>query len=179
MLVTTGDLEIVATNRLAGTRFPGAISFRELIHPSQLIRLERLFNSLRPEERTSAELDLLERPGVYRAYRITAFSRETAPGARSYAILGEDLADAKKTGRQQDALLYIIRTAGGAKDERGLLEGVLAGVREKLLPFESGAVLTADLGVIYSTSGLSARIPENLKQLVARCMSSRQSVAEP
>jgi DNA-binding transcriptional ArsR family regulator len=179
VVVMTGDLEIVATNRLAGTRFPGAVSFRELANPAQLIRLERLFNSLRPGEQASTELDLRERPGVYRAYRITVFSREAAPGARSYAILGEDLTDVKKTGRQQDALLHIIRTAGGAKDERGLLQGVLAGVREKLLPFESGAVLMADMSIAYATPDLTSGLPAGLNSLVARCMSSLETVAGP
>jgi hypothetical protein len=179
VLVTTGDLEIVAGNRLSGIRFPGAASFRELTHPAQLIRLERLFSGLRPGERASAELDLREQPGVFRAYRVTAFARETAPGARSYAILGEDLADGKKTGRQQEALLYIIRTAGGAKDEHELLDGVMAGIREKLLPYESGAVLSTDLDIVYSTAGLPADLQEDQKSIGARCMSSLETVIEP
>ncbi|HEY3273554.1 MAG TPA: GAF domain-containing protein [Methanocella sp.] len=179
VLITNRDLGIVAGNRLSGIRFPGAASFRELTHPAQLIRLERLFSALRPGERAAAELDLRERPGVYRAYRVTIFARETAPGARSYAILGEDLAGAKKTGRQQDALLYIIRTANGAKDEHGLLEGVMAGIGEKLLPYESGAVLSRDMDMVYATAGLPADLPADLKAVVTRCMSSLETVVEP
>jgi GAF domain-containing protein len=179
VLTTTGDLDIVAGNRLSGTRFPGTVSFRELIHPAQLIRLERLFNALKPGERSAAELDLRERTGVYRAYRVTLFARETAAGARSYAIVGEDLAGAKKTERQQEALLYIIRTAGGAKDEPGLLEVVMAGIREKLLHYDSGAVLSADLNIIYSTADLPTDLPTDLKSIVARCMNSLETVIEP
>lgn len=177
VLTVSEDLRIVARNRLFASLFPEAARFPDLVHPSQAARLERLGRSTGAAP-TAIELDLAEKTGIYRPYRFTLVAHDAGdpPGAR--VLIGEDLASRRRTRRHMEALLYIIRAAGTARDETELLQRTLRGVRESLIPFVQGSVVMADMRVAYSTSLLPAELLKAVTPLLARCTATLETVSE-
>jgi hypothetical protein len=55
----------------------------------------------------------------------------------------------------------------------------MTGIREKLLPYMSGAVFSADMSPAYATEDMPARLPEALKTLVAKSMNRLETISEP
>lgn len=174
VLTVTDDLAVVCKNRLFASLFPGAVSFRDLVRPAQAAKFEGAMQRKKSGAQVSLELDLMEKAGIFRPYRLTLFPGGPAGGT---AVVGEDLSDRKRTRRHLEALLSIIRAAGSAPDEEHLLDEAMTGIREKLLPYVHGAVFMADMRMAYGTFALSESARDGIAPFLARAMTTLGTVA--
>ncbi|WFN35615.1 GAF domain-containing protein [Methanogenium sp. S4BF] len=177
VLTVDADLRIIFRNRLFSSLFPEAATIRELIRPHQADRLERAMRAEKTGHAFSMELDLREKAGVCRPYKISLFPPAPGGPAGCFSLTGEDLSAHKRSRRQLEALLYIIRAAGTAHDEAHLLKEAMTGVRDKLLPFVHCAVFMADLQIPYSTFTVTDGMQAVLSPLITRCMTTLENVS--
>jgi len=177
VLILDEELRIIFSNRLFESIFPEAENFRDLIRPSQALMTERLMRAKKTGTASSIKLDLMEKAGIYRPYQISALP--PAPGDQTgcMAIVGEDLSGRDRSRRHLEALLYIIRATGNAKDETQLLSEAMKGIREKLLPYAQSAILMADMRTAYSTFEITDDTKKGLSGLINRCMESLESIS--
>ncbi len=178
VLTISEDLSIVARNRLFVSLFPDVARFSDLVHPSGVARLEQLVRSASPGAAASLDLDLREKAGIYRSYRFALVPAGPKDPAGARVLIGEDLSSRRRTRRHLESLLYIIRAAGVARSEGDLLRETMRGVRENLVPFVRGGIVMADMHVAYATSPLSGDLLQALSPLLARCMTSLETVSE-
>jgi len=173
VLTVSAGQYIVVRNRLFSSLFPDAPDFRDLVRPGQIPAVEAAVRARKGGAPVTVQLDLREKAGVYRPYRITFF-----PQVGCTVVVGEDLSAGKRTRRHLEALLYIIRAAGSAPDERRLFGETMRGVREKLLPYLHGAVFMGDdLRTAYSTWEIPEDVKAALSPLLAECMNALQTVS--
>ncbi|MDD3112720.1 MAG: GAF domain-containing protein [Methanofollis liminatans] len=173
VLTLTDGWYIVVRNRLFSSVFPDASDFLDLVRPGQIPAVEAAVQARKKSGPVTADLDLREKAGVYRPYRITFF-----PQAGCTVVVGEDLSAGKRSRRHLEALLYIIRTAGSAPDEAHLLGETMRGVREKLLPYLDGAVFMGDNHrTAYSTWEITEDTKTALSPLLTACTSALQTVS--
>ncbi|GAB7015586.1 GAF domain-containing protein [Methanogenium cariaci] len=177
VLTLDDDLRIIFRNRLFASLFPEAATIRELIRPYQTAKLEGAMRAKKTGIAHAMELDLMEKAGIYRPYRISLFLPATGVQTGCVAIVGEDLSNRKRSRRHLEALLYIIRAAGNAQDEAQLLKEAMKGVREKLLPYAHCAIVMADMHTAYSTFDVTDEIKTGISPLITRCMETLESVS--
>ncbi|MCD1295601.1 diguanylate cyclase [Methanocella sp. CWC-04] len=178
------SMDIVSYNDMFKNIFPEANNLRSLIPPSMAIRLDSALSSIVPGSIVSVELDLMEKHGIYRPYRINLSTIQDASGnILGTTAIGEELSAIKRTKRQLEALLYIIRTAGSAGDEKQLLRDTMKGVSEKLLPYIHAAVFLKEEGSIYpayQTFDIPEHLfkqPEFLLSFLDKCIGSMETLS--
>lgn len=175
VLTVTEDLRILAANRLFASLFPEARSLRDLLRQTDETRVEGALQSVKAGRTATVDLDLLEKAGVYRPYAVTLVPPPAAGPARCVAVIGEDLSGRRRTKRDLEALLYIIRSVGTAPDEEHLLEGTMMGIREKLVPYLHAAVFTPGGHPAYATFEPSADRLVAVTPLVRKSMENLET----
>jgi len=177
ILTVSDDFTIVFRNRFFESLFPGTTNLRDLIHPIHMVRVANALKSKRPGTAIILELDLIENGGISRPYQVTMVLPDAGGPAGCIAIIGEDLQARKRTRRHLEALLYISRAAGTARNEEELLHEAMKGIREKLVPYVHAFVFLNDMRTAYSTIELPDQVKADISPFIARCISTPGTVS--
>ncbi|MBU4536167.1 MAG: GAF domain-containing protein [Euryarchaeota archaeon] len=125
--------DIVATNDTFNTFFPGKRNLREIILPEQVVMFENALHSLNLDNTIAIEIDLMEKPGVYRPYKLSLQSIVDNEDITGTTIIGEELSQFKRTKRELETLLTITQAAGSAQNEEQLMKEVAKGINDLIL----------------------------------------------
>ncbi|WAI01715.1 GAF domain-containing protein [Methanogenium organophilum] len=177
VLSVDDNLRIIFKNNLFLSRFPDTVTLGEIIRPDNTVKIAGVMRGTKTGSFHSIELDLMEKAGIYRPYQFSFFPHPSGVQTGCTVIVGEDLSVRKQSRRHLEALLYIIRAAGNAKDEMHLLKEAMTGVREKLLPYAHCAVFLSDMRTAYSTFAVTDEMKTGILPFITRCMTTLESVS--
>lgn len=172
-------LNIISANASFDTIFAGRKNFRELVLPDDAGKLERILMS---KVNISADIGILEKPGVYSPYRLE-FSRIEEHGEMiGSAAVGESLSGMKRAKKDLEALIYMIRTIGSMRERTTILSETMKSIKEMLLPYSHGMVFMFDSGkprVEYSTypAWMNMPLPAYLSSFLYRCATSMETIS--
>lgn len=175
-------LDMIAYNGTFEAMFGNVQNFKELVPSHRIVRLNGLLSGQSPGKELSADMELMEKPGVYRPYHISFAPIVNGSGTIvGISAAGEELTEYKRTKRELEALLYITREAGTASDERQLLGRAMQSVKESLLPFSDCAVFVNEGGSLrctYRTFDADGDYiaPGYLLNFITSCMGSMETV---
>jgi transcriptional regulator with GAF, ATPase, and Fis domain len=173
------SLNIVSYNASFETLFGDRKSLKELVRPSDTSRLDLI---LMTEEGASAEIGLMEKPGIITPYRLEFSGIEDHGNVIGSVAVGEALSSMKHSKRELEALLSIIRMAGSARDQPQLLGESMKNINDKLLPYRQGAVFIFDHGkphVDYYTieAWKDCPLPSYLDSFLDRCVKAKETIS--
>lgn len=173
------SLHIVSSNAAFEMLFGNIKSLKELVQPSDVDRLDLILMS---KESVSAELGLMEKPGIFIPYRLEVSGIEDHGNIIGSVAVGEALSAMKRTKRELEALLSIIRMAGSARDQAQLLGESMKNINDMLLPYLHGAIFVFDHGkprVEYSTVEIwkDGPIPSYLDAFLSRCAGAMETIS--
>lgn len=171
------QLNILFGNRTFGQRFPGATDLRSLLRLSDVREVKTALQSACAGETLSAEIDLSESGGIFRTYRFTLAPAQPDRRSAVAIAIGEDLTGLKRSRRDLESLLYIIRSAGEARDELQLLKDTLNGINERLLPYNHAVVFLEGDRTAYTSPGMSPEVTEEARSLAGRSMAGMETVS--
>jgi GAF domain-containing protein len=171
------QMNVLFGNKTFWQRFPGARDFGSLVRQSDAAEVKKALQSACAGETLSAEIDLAENGGIFRAYRFTLAPALADRRSTVAIVIGEDLTGLKRSRRDLESLLYIIRSAGESRDEPQLLKDTLNGIKERLLPYTHAVVFIDGDRIAYKTPGMSPENIEDAKQLAVRSMAGMETVS--
>ncbi len=173
------SFNIISSNASFDTLFQGRKNFKELVLPEDAGMLERILMS---KESISADIGLLEKPGIYSLYRLE-FSRIEEHGVMiGSAAVGESLSSMDRTKKDLEALIYMIRTIGSMHERAQIVSESMRGIKEMILPYSHGMLFTFDGGTPhaeYSTiqAWIDGSLPSYLDSFLHRCATSMETIS--
>ena len=155
-------LDIVIANNAFYTFFPGKTSLRKMISSEQITMFENAVRSLNLKNTETIEIDMIEKSGVYRPYKISMQpildNNETIIGT---VIIGEELSQSRRTKRELETLLSIAQAAGSARSEEQLMKEATGSIQD-IIPYKYCTIFLKDNGNIRSAYDTSAAIAGKL-----------------
>lgn len=173
-------LDVVATNDTFVTFFPGKRNLHEMLRHEQMFILENALHSLTFNNTVTIEIDLMEKHGVYRPYKLSLQSIVIDGNDNvGTSIIGEELSQSKRTKRELETLLFIARAAGSAQNEKQLMTDVVKGIKD-IISYKHCAIILKDgkeLRSAYHTEKLltNSKMPQYIKGFVERSMNSLET----
>ena len=172
-------LNIISSNDSFDTLFKGRKNFRELVLPEDAGVLERILTS---KESISVDIGLLEKPGMYSLYRLEFSMIEEHGDMIGSVVVGESLSGMKRTKKDLEALIYMIRTIGSMHERAQIVSESMKGIKEMLLPYSHGMLFTLDGGkprAEYSTfqAWIDGPLPSYLDSFLHRCARSMETIS--
>lgn len=129
-------LDIIATNDTFETFFKGKNNLREMVNPQEIIMVNEVIGSLKSNQTSLIEIDLMEKSGIYRRYKL---SMQPITGANKEVIgttlVGDDLSQSKRSKRELETLLSIVRSTSSRENGEETLKEVINGINT-LIPTE-------------------------------------------
>jgi hypothetical protein len=124
-------MDIIAINNAFDKFFPGKKNLREIISSEQINMLENVIRSLSLNDKVTIEIDMIEKSGVYRPYKISLQpildDNESVIGS---VIIGEELSQSRRTKRELETLLSIAQAAGSARSEEQLMREATGSIKD-------------------------------------------------
>ena len=171
-------MDIITSNNSFDTFFTGKKNLREIISTEQINILENITRSLSPKDKTTIEIDMIEKSGVYRPYKISLQpildDNEMVIGS---VIIGEELSQSKRTKRELETLLSIAQAASSAGSEEQLMEETAASIND-IIPYKYCTIFLKDNGNIrpaYETSQLTGKLLPNIKGFIEKSMDTLEA----
>ena len=172
-------LNMISSNDSFDTLFKDKKNFKELVLPEDAGVLERVLTS---KENTSADIGLLEKPGMYSLYRLEFSRIEDHGDMIGSVVVGESLSGMNRTKKDLEALIYMIRTIGSMHERAQIVSESMKGIKEMLLPYSHGMLFTLDGGkprAEYSTfrAWIDGPLPSYLDSFLYRCARSMETIS--
>ena len=165
-------MDIIASNNTFDKFFPEK-NLREIISSEQINMLENVARSLSPNDKVTIEIDMIEKSGVYRPYKISlqpiSGDNESVAGI---VIVGEELSQSRRTKRELETLLSIAQAAGSARSEEQFMEEATGSIND-ILPYSYCSIFLKDNGSIrcaYETSNFAVDLLPHVKGFIEKSM---------
>lgn len=118
-------MDIIAANDTFETFFPGIKNLREILDREKAIVIENTMQSLKFKDKTVIEIDLMEKHGAYRPYRMTMHPILDGKGnITGISIIGEEISRSKRTKRDLETLLSIVQAADSSENEENVINEI-------------------------------------------------------
>ncbi len=171
------QMNIIFTNNAFRLRFLNVAELGGLVKPADLAEVKITLLKACNGDTLALDIDLVEGTGIFRAYHLTL--APAVPDKRSAAaiVIGEDMTGQKRSRRDLESLLYIIRTTGQARSEPRLLKDTMNGIRERLLPYMYGAVLLEGGRIAYQSPDMPPGFIDMGKTLVERSLARLETLS--
>ena len=171
-------MDIIASNNSFDTFFPGKKNLREIISIEQINMLENIIRSLSLNDKITIEIDMIEKSGVYRPYKISLQpildNNEAIIGS---VIIGEELSQSRRTKRELETLLSIAQAASSASSEEQLMKEAAVSIND-IIPYKYCTIFLKDNGNIqpaYETSQLTGKLLPNIKGFIEKSMDTLET----
>ncbi len=171
-------MDIITSNNSFDTFFPGKKNLREVISSEQINMLENIVRSLSLNDKITIEVDMIEKSGVYRPYKISlqpiSDDNETVIGS---VIMGEELSQSRRTKRELETLLSIAQAASSASSEEQLMKEATGSIKD-IIPYKYCTIFLKDNGNIlpaYETSQLTGKLLSNIKEFIEKSMDTLEA----
>lgn len=171
-------MDIIASNNSFDTFFPGKKNLREIISSEQINMLENIVRSLSLNDKITIEVDMIEKSGVYRPYKISLQpildDNEAVIGS---VIMGEELSQSRRTKRELETLLSIAQAASSASSEEQLMKEATGSIKD-IIPYKYCTIFLKDNGNIlpaYETSQLTGKLLSNIKEFIEKSMDTLEA----
>ncbi len=171
-------MDIIASNNSFDTFFPGKKNLREIISIEQINMLENIVRSLSLNDKITIEIDMIEKSGVYRPYKISLQpildNNEAVIGS---VIIGEELSHSRRTKRELETLLSIAQAASSASSEEQLMKETTRSIND-IIPYKYCTIFLKDNGNIqpaYETSQLTGKLLPNIKGFIEKSMDTLET----
>ena len=173
-------MDIITSNNSFDTFFPGKKNLREIISVEQINMLENILRSLSLNDKITIEIDMIEKSGVYRPYKISLQpildDNEAVIGS---VIIGEELSQSKRTKRELETLLSIAQAASSASSEEQLMKEAAVSIND-IIPYKYCTIFLKDNGNIqpaYETSQLTGKLLPNIKEFIEKSMDTLETIS--
>ncbi len=171
-------MDITTSNNSFDTFFPGKKNLREIISSEQINMLENIIRSLSSKDKTTIEIDMIEKSGVYRPYKISLQpildDNEAVIGS---VIMGEELSQSRRTKRELETLLSIAQAASSAGSEEQLMKETTGSIKD-IIPYKYCTIFLNDNGKLrpaYETSHLTGKLLPNIKGFIEKSMDTLET----
>ena len=171
-------MDIITSNSSFDAFFTGKRNLREIISSEQINILENITRSLSPKDKTTIEIDMIEKSGVYRPYKISLQPiLDDNKAVIGSVIMGEELSQSKRTKRELETLLSIAQAASSAVSEEQLMTET-AGSISDIIPYKYCTIFLKDNGNIrpaYETSQLTGKLIPSIKGFIEKSMETLET----
>ncbi len=171
-------MDIVTSNNSFDTFFTGKKNLREIISSEQINILENITRSLSPKDKTTIEIDMIEKSGVYRPYKISLQPiLDDNKAVIGSVIMGEELSQSKRTKRELETLLSIAQAASSAGSEEQLMTETAGSIND-IIPYKYCTLFLKDNGNIrpaYETSQLTGKLLPSIKGFIEKSMETLET----
>ncbi|MGB9980476.1 GAF domain-containing protein [Methanobacterium sp.] len=171
-------MDIVAANNAFDTFFPGRRNLREIISTEQINMLENVIRSLRLKDKVTIEINMIEKSGVYRPYKVSmqpiSDENESVIGS---VIIGEELSQSRRTKRELETLLSIAQAASSARSEEQLMEEATGSIMD-IIPYKYCTIFLKDNGNIrsaYETSESTGKLFSHINGFIEKSMDTLET----
>jgi hypothetical protein len=172
-------MDIIAVNNVFDKFFPGKKNLRNVISSEQINILENVIRSLSLNDKVTIEIDMIEKSGIYRPYKISLQpildDNEAVTGC---VIIGEELSQSRRTKRELETLLSIAQAAGSARSEEQLMREATGSI-EDIIPYKYCAIFLKDNKTIrptYETSAVVAcKLLPHVKGFIEKSMDTLET----
>ena len=171
-------MDIIAHNSSFRTFFPEKKNLREIISSEQINMLENVVPSLNFGDKVTIEIDMVEKSGIYRPYKISLHpisgSNEPATG---FVIVGEELSQSRRTKRELETLLSIAQAAGSTRSEEQFMKEATGSIND-IIPYSYCGIFLKDNGNIrraYETSEPSEDLLPYIKGFIEKSMDTLET----
>ena len=170
-------MDIVAVNNTFNTFF-GKRNLREIISSEQITMLQNVIRSLSFKDTVTLEVDMMEKSGVYRPYKISVHpildNNESISGS---VILGEELSQSRRTKRELETLLSIAQAAVSARSEEQLMREATGSINN-IIHYKYCTVFLKDNGNIrqaYQTSAKTSKLLPEIEGFIKKSMNAMET----
>jgi GAF domain-containing protein len=153
-------MDIIAANDTFDTFFPGKKSLQDIVSDKELILLENTVRSLNLNDIVTSEIELIEKSGVYRPYKVSLRPILEDNNIVGTVIIGEELSQSKRTKRELETLLSIAQAAGSAQNEEQLMKEATESIND-IIPYKYCTIFLKDHQNIRSAYKTSAVITDD------------------
>lgn len=170
-------LNIIFSNSTFRHRFSGIRDFGHLLSHPDAAEMRKAVLTACAGDTLAIEVNLVESAGIFRAYHFTLVP--AVPDRRSTVAIaiGEDMTSLKRSRRDLESLLYIIRTAGEAREEQQLLKDTLNGIRERLLTYAHAIVFLDGGRIAFQSPATPPEILDACRSLIERSVAGMETVS--
>ncbi len=148
-------MDIVATNDTFDTFFPKK-ALHDIINDKQITAFENAVYSLDLTSKATMEIDLMEKSGIYRPYKILLQPIVENKDITGTIIIGEELSRSKRTKRELETLLSIAQAASSASNEEQLMKEATQSIND-MIPYKYCIIFLRDnekLRIVYKTQNM-------------------------
>lgn len=175
------NMRIVSANNTFERYFKGKTSLIDIISKEQMATFQNALNSMDFDHEVKMELDLAEKPGIYRSYKLVLQSiSDDNRVTVGTTIIGEELSQLGRSKRELETLLNITQATSSAEDQKTLLKEVTDGIGN-LIPMKYCGVFLHEgkrLHPVYETEPLFEDVPIELEQFMYRAMDSLETLSK-
>ncbi|MBP2045705.1 transcriptional regulator with GAF, ATPase, and Fis domain [Methanobacterium aggregans] len=156
--------------------FFGNKNLHEIVTSNDGMVLGESLSKLAPDETMTMELDLMEKPGIYKPYKLFMRQITNEDGDRiGTTLVGDEISQSKRSKRELETLLFIARAANSASSEKQLFNEVTDAINT-IIPFKQCEIFLKDgkkLRSVYNTRSM----PESVKGFVKRSMKNLETLS--
>ncbi|KAF5088889.1 GAF domain protein [anaerobic digester metagenome] len=156
--------------------FFGNKNLHEIVTSNDGMVLGESLSKLAPDETMTMELDLMEKPGIYKPYKLFMRQITNEDGDRiGTTLVGDEISQSKRSKRELETLLFITRAANSASSEKQLFNEVTDAINT-IIPFKQCEIFLKDgkkLRSVYNTRSM----PESVKGFVKRSMKNLETLS--
>ncbi|SCG84873.1 GAF domain-containing protein [Methanobacterium congolense] len=166
---------VITANKTFKTFF-GNKNLHEIVTSDEGLALDESISKMGTDETINMELDLLEKPGIYKPYKLFIRPITNEKGeVIGTTFIGDEISQSKRSKRELETLLFIARAVNSASNEKQLLKEVMDAINT-IIPFKHGEIFLKDgknLRSLYNTKSVS----ESVKKFVKRSMENLETIS--
>lgn len=153
-------MDIIAANNTFETFFPDTKNFSEILDHEKVIVIKNTMQSLKFKDKSALKIDLMEKHGVYRPYRILMHViLDDKSNIVGTSIIGEEISGSKRTKRDLETLLSIVQAVNSSENEENVINEV-KNLINILIPHKYFAIFLKDGETLCSAYGTDKKISE-------------------
>ncbi|MEN6573273.1 GAF domain-containing protein [Methanobacterium aggregans] len=168
-------MDVIMLNKTFKMVF-GNKNLHEIVTSNDGMVLGESLSKLAPDETMTMELDLMEKPGIYKPYKLFMRQIINEDGDRiGTTLVGDEISQSKRSKRELETLLFITRAANSASSEKQLFNEVTDAINT-IIPFKQCEIFLKDgkkLRSVYNTRSM----PESVKGFVKRSMKNLETLS--
>lgn len=184
LFTINNHMDIIAANNTFKTFFPEIKNLREILDHEKTILIENTMQSLKFKDKATVWIDLMEKQGVYRPYRISMHAilddKKNIIGA---SIIGEEISGSKRTKRDLETLLSIVQAADSSENEENVINEI-KNLINILIPHKYFVIFLKDGKTHYLAYGADKKIskitadhvPNYISRFIEKSMDSMETV---
>jgi transcriptional regulator with GAF, ATPase, and Fis domain len=177
-------MDIIAANNTVETFFPDIKNLRDILDRENVIVIENTLQSLKFKDKTAVEIDLMEKHGVYRPYRMSMHAiLDDMRNITGTSIIGEEISGSKRTKRDLETLLSIVQAVDSSENEENVINEI-KNLINILIPHKYFAIFLKDGKTLCSAYGTyekiskitSDHVPSYISRFIEKSMDSMETM---